>query len=536
MQQVKFWCRLLLLSLSGIIFFLTELAAQPGTPDPAFGGGDGIFTQPFLASGHANASTLAIQPNGRIVVAGSSWVPNQSGSSEIAILRLMPNGSLDPTFNGTGKATVKLANTSIAANKILMLPDGKIMCAGGAWNDTEEWCLLARLNADGTPDTSFDGDGIITYKIGSLSQYFIAMTLQPDGKILTAGYANLSGYKEVVVMRFKPNGSIDNTFGGGLVHKLVGESYSRANDIALQPDGKILVTGFAVVNGSEDFMLLRYNANGSPDNTFSGDGIATASLSNKDDNAIGLALQPNGKIVVTGVANSAPGADVEMAVARFTSTGNLDPTFGGGDGMSTLHVSNNPDYASSLAIQADGKILLAGHTQQLLNSNWLYHTCIARLNTDGTPDTGFGAGDGFSVATLGSSGDFNRAMALQADGKAVLVGNASLSDFQQFAVVRFLTGISVDTNTPEESITAVTLYPNPIQEHTTLRYNLKSTTTVVVKLYDLQGRFIQNLLPPVERAAGQQSEYLVLDQPLPSGTYLLVLETPQEHMVIKAIF
>lgn len=540
MQHLKFWFKVMALLLLWGILLPRLVHAQPGSPDPAFGGGDGFSTLSFLANGHAYPTGLAVQPNGRIVVAGGTWIPDGTENEYIAMARFMPNGSLDVTFGGgTGKVTVVPTNLYGYLAEILILPNGKILGAGGAWthDGIEHYFMLARFNTDGTPDNSFDGDGFVTTKLSPYDQYATALALQPDGKILVAGPANISGYSEFAVLRYTSNGTLDNTFGGGdgTVTMPVGESYSSLRNLALQPDGKIVVTGFAVANGFEDFALARFKSDGAPDPSFGGgDGVAMVSVSPKNDGALEIALQTDGKIVLAGYSNSGANNYNDMAVVRFNANGTLDNTFSG-DGQETAHLSDYGEDARGLVIQPDGKILLGGSRAAAPNET--KKVALVRFNTNGILDNSF-HNDGVATLDVGPGGGNIEEITLQPDGKVVAVGPVwdTQAQLNSFVIARFLTGVTVDTNTPETFVGRISLYPNPVRDQAALEYELSSTEEVEVNLYDMQGRVVQNLLPRTTKTPGKHAETMLFTDGLPSGTYILTIETASGRSAIEVIF
>lgn len=524
--------KLLLLPGVAALLFANASLAQPGAPDPSFGGGDGFTTTSFLTEGHANANAVAIQPNGRIVAAGEAWIPDGTASGMIALARYMPNGSLDPTFDSDGRAYLALANYSISASDVQILPNGKILVCGGAWNDNQGLFLLARFNADGSPDTGFDGDGIVTTKVGIAYEYFYAMALQSDGKIVAVGYVNLSGYIEVAVLRYNANGTLDNSFGGGdgIVSTPTGESDSQAQDVVIQPDGKILAAGYAVANGYKDFALLRYNANGTPDNSFGGfDGQVTLSLTSKNDQATNMVLQPDGKIVLAGPTGNV-NDDSMFGAARFNANGTPDNSFDG-DGVALVNINDHFESVSALALQPDGKILLGGCSQQPVGNSYIYDFALIRLGANGQRDFGFG-NNGIATLATSPSSDFMYAMTMQPDGKIVAAGNARLGDYNSFSVARFLSGITVGTANFEENNFNLRVFPNPVGENSALEYELSDAARINIRLYDAGGRLIKTFATGLNQAAGKYRMPLGASD-WPNGVYFLRVESGEAAASIK---
>ena len=221
----------------------------------------------------------------------------------------------------------------------------------------------------GDLDPSFDGDGKVTTTFGSGSNDWAdAVAIQADGKIVVAGYSNASGNDDFALARYLPNGTLDASFSGdGRVLTNFGSgSNDWANAVALQPDGKIVVAGLSSdsASGNEGFALARYLPNGAMDASFGGDGrVLTDFGSGSYDEAFALAIQPNGKIVVAGVVTSEG-----FALARYLPNGALDASFSG-DGKVTTTVGSSWEQASALAIQPrDGRLVVVGVTDYLSDS------------------------------------------------------------------------------------------------------------------------------------------------------------------------
>jgi uncharacterized delta-60 repeat protein len=336
---------------------------------------------------------VSIQSDGKIVTAGYKLV---NGSPNcFALARYNTDGSLDTTFDGDGEVTTSFAGVTLA-NSLVIQSDGKIIAAGMA----NGYFALARYNTDGSLDTGFDGDGKLTLWVAPYSSNAAnALAIQSDGKIVAAGYAGPSS-ADFALARFNTDGSLDNSFDSdGKVVTSFGSNDSAFSS-AIQSDGKIVVAG---CTGSSDFALIRYNADGSLDTTFNGTGIVTTDFGG-DDRIYSIKIQSDGKIVVAGTSGG------NFALARYNTDGSLDTTFDT-DGKLTTDFGGS-DVAYALAIQSDGKIVAAGTN----GSDF----ALARYNTDGSLDSTFDT-DGKLTTDLGGT-DAANAIAIQSDGKIVVAG------------------------------------------------------------------------------------------------------------------
>lgn len=268
------------------------------------------------------------------------------------------DGNLDPTFDADGRVTTPFGFgfSSDGATAVALQPDGKIVAAGIAGVLDLDFAL-ARYNPNGSLDTTFDTDGKVTTDFGSNNDGIGAIALQPDGRIVAVGTARVGSGLNFALARYNKDGSLDPTFGtNGMVTTDFGFGGDGAKAVALQPDGKILVAGFATpIRGQlEHFALARYNPDGSLDTAFDIDGMVTTAFSSSDDSASAVVLQPDGKIVAVGGARF--GGLYDFALARYNADGSLDTTFDT-DGMVTTAFSSSHDQASAVVLQADGKIV-----------------------------------------------------------------------------------------------------------------------------------------------------------------------------------
>ena len=350
-------------------------------------------------------------------------------------------GALDTGFSSDGMTSIAIGTLNDYANSVAVQPDGKIVVAGTCDNGTDTDFAVLRLNADGTADESFGTHGVVTTSIGQWA-YGTCVVVQTDGKIVVAGYSSASSfsYYDVAVARYTSAGALDTGFGtGGTVVTPVGSHHDEAYGMALQSDGKIVVVGRASdsTNGFGDFIIVRYTSLGALDTGFgSGGAVVDAAIGAGNDYARSVVVQPDGKIVVAGHAGN--GTNDDFALARYTSTGAPDPGFGTG-GHALTPIGPGDDDAYSLALQADGKIVLAGYAHNGSN----YDIALARYTSTGALDAGFGTGGKVTTA-IGTSHDMAYHVAVQADGKIVVAGLAQLAS-RDLALVRYTTSGALDS-------------------------------------------------------------------------------------------
>jgi uncharacterized delta-60 repeat protein len=286
-----------------------------GSLDTSFNGGK--VTTSF-GPGNDNAGEVLQQPDGKLVAAGSSC---DSGHCLFALARYGPNGSLDTSFNGSGKVTTAFGSIDDEGSTLALQPDGKLVVAGLSQQGPSWVFALARYNPNGSLDTSFNGNGKVTTAFGSIDDEAFALALQPDGKLVAAGYSysGAATTYDLALARYNPNGSLDTTFGGtGKVRTALVPGDEAVDQLVLQPDGKLVAAGFADNNGTrEDFALVRYKADGSLDTTFGGTGKITTPISSTDDGAEALVRQPDGRLVAAGFSYSASGTTSDFALARY---------------------------------------------------------------------------------------------------------------------------------------------------------------------------------------------------------------------------
>jgi uncharacterized delta-60 repeat protein len=433
--------------------FMVARFSANGAPDTTFSG-DGLAAADF--PGDARAQALVVQPDGRPVVVGSRFT---NGQHDYALARWTAGGAPDPTFSGDGVHTTHFGGNELATD-VALAADGKLMVAGSV-----EGRPLVRYRADGSLDPFFEGladhlqdpsgvavqdDGAILVS-GRIAQDFAVLRFTPggvldstwsgdgfkisnfggneranavaaldDGDVVAVGVTDYPpGLARFAIARFESDGDHDATFGGdGRRAVTHGGGDNAANAVAIQPDGKIVVAGFATeLDGTRAFAVARFHPDGSRDRTFGYAGHRVTDLGGPNDEAFGVAVQPDGRILLVGTGG--PGAD--FALARYTADGFLDPTFSG-DGKQLTAFGGTlafPDFASDVALRPDGRIVVVGTAFAGARN-----LTTARYLPDGSLDPAFGTGG--VVHTLYSSRAWasGYGVALQPDGKVVASGDS----------------------------------------------------------------------------------------------------------------
>ena len=367
--------------------------AAPGDLVATFGTDGIVKTDIDSNAGTTDRATgVAIDGNGKIVV--SAIADSGGGDADFAVLRYNADGTLDTTFSADGKATTDIAgNGKDYANAIGIDGNGKIVVAG-TWkqDDADSDIAVVRYNADGTLDTTFSADGIATITFGGVQEGF-AVAIQLDNKIVVAGTSRTGGLdSNFLVVRLNVDGSPDATFDndGILTAEFtVGDGLDEACAVAIQPaDQKIVAVGISDSGPTGDFALLRLMPDGSIDVDVGPlTGKVTVSFAG-NDGAFAVDIDQSGavdKIVVAGHADV--GGISDFAITRHSmATGALDISFDA-DGKATIAASAGNDRAFGIKTQTNGKYILAGGANR---PGALTDFAVARFNNDGSPDAGFG--------------------------------------------------------------------------------------------------------------------------------------------------
>ena len=304
---------------------------------------------------------VALQGDGKIVVAGYSF--KAGGGQCFTVLRYTADGSLDTSFADSGKVTTNVGTKYASAESVTIQSDGKIVVAGDSFNASgNNDFAVVRYNANGTLDMSFNETGKATADFGA-HDYGRSVAVHGDGRIVVTGYTTKSyeSKKECALACFKANGSLDTSFNGTgkVTTNFDGDGNAEGRSVAVQTDGKIVVVGYATAASTEKFALARYNADGTLDTSFGDSGRVMTDVGISGSNATGVALQKDGKIVVAGYAVNNSGTDYDFACVRYNTDGKVDQSFGDGGKIMTS-VGQGEGKANAVAVHSDGKIIVAG--------------------------------------------------------------------------------------------------------------------------------------------------------------------------------
>lgn len=411
------------------------------------------------ALGLATVSTIAL-------LAGIAWAAEGAGMLDASF------GAGEEDGTPAGVVSTSLGNGDDMAEDLAVGADGTVVVVGNRHNGQSNDIVLVRYTTDGAFDAAFgvgedDGtpNGVVNISLGDGNDIGTAVAAQADGKLLVAGYHEAGASTNMVVLRVNADGTLDQSFGtaedgtdNGIVNVSLGDGNDIARDIAVQADGKIVIVGDSVTtDGSANIIVARLNADGSVDEGFgqsddgTPNGFVATSLGNGDDKANTLVLQADGKIVVAGNRVAEDGSS-NIIVARYDAAGVPDTTFGTladdgtPEGFVNLSLGDGDDAARDIALQADGKIVIAGDSVTADGSS---NFVLARLNADGTADDGFGVADdgtpnGFVSSSLGEGNDFATGLAVQSDGKLVVAGYHQEGASTNIAVARYETNGELD--------------------------------------------------------------------------------------------
>jgi uncharacterized delta-60 repeat protein len=412
------------------------IEAAPGDLDTTFGNAGKVTTAfPGFQASFANA--MAIQADGKIVVAGEA---ESDTADDFATARYNPDGSLDSSFGTAGRVTTDFFGFRDFASGVAIQTDGKILVGGSckkSQSDDSYDFALVRYNSNGSLDGSFGSGGKVTLDLGGNAEELLnTILVQSDGRIIVAARTLLGcctvGF-HVGLARFNQNGSLDLSFGsGGKVVSPLVTPYAAA----LAAGDRIVVAGEVGISGSPaagDFGMARFNSDGSLDTQFGNTGVVSTDFFGHTDAALAVTFQADGKIVLGGLVRTADdAAHQDFGLARYSSEGVLDNTFGTG-GKVTTDFGGTEDRVFSLTQYTGGRLVAGGSTEGQTPSTRDF--AVAQYQPDGTLDPTFGAGGKVVTGFSNQSVDAMSAIAVTPDARAFI---AAGSTNNSFAVARYV--------------------------------------------------------------------------------------------------
>lgn len=383
-----------------LLLFNTSMYAQGGNLNYNFNGG--AFTTVFGNAG-SQVEDLAVQADGKLIAAGLAFI---DGVARFALVRYNLNGSLDTSFGGTGKITTLIGSESWAY-AVVIQQDGKIIAGGYAKTNTIDFAL-ARYNKDGSPDNSFGIAGIVTTDVGINTDGLLDddkikdLALHSDGKIVAVGETFNGTNFDIGLVQYQSNGTLLNR-----AILSAGSLNDFGNRVAIRPNGRILVTGCTYTNlNTADVVLAQYLSNGlTPDPSFGNSGVVITAIGQGDDFGKGIALQTDGKVVLTGATWQTPGS-YDIFVIRYALDGAPDTGFGD-EGKIITDISGSFDDAIGISVQTDGKLIVGGSAVSGQHDDFF----VARFTSSGIPDLTFGT-SGIISTPVGSYSDIAYGMAV----------------------------------------------------------------------------------------------------------------------------
>jgi uncharacterized delta-60 repeat protein len=495
------------------------------------------------------ANSVAAGSNDRLFLGG--YVHVNSNMNRNVVMGLNAGGAFDTTFSSNGISTIQESSVDFAST-FTSVNDLQMLAAGSAdgtlsmvkYNNVEELdylygrngivktkikgransivsqpsnkviittdSLLCRFSDSGSPDFAFGVDGVIAIDSVTL----VESVVQPDGKIVVAGNKTLPESK-FTVLRFNSDGTPDLEFGmDGMTFTDFGNNGDHVYSCALQQDGKIILAGNTKINDSfttpddYDFAIARYNPDGTPDSTFGLNGKVITTLSSSVDHCSSIALQPDGKMLCTGMSDSA------LALIRYDSNGELDAAFGSGG---TFISSDIAQFGNKVLVQQDNKVLVLADRQRMLRfmpNGSIDETFIITQLLPG-PGPNEGLYDAF----------------VQSDGSIALAGTMD----EDFLLMEIPASGYTGTDEHKKNPFGFMVSPNPAHNALNITFELKTPECISIVLRDMIGRTIKVIKTDEFMMTGVHNEHILLDTQLPHGVYFLQLHSPHSSQSVKII-
>ncbi len=418
--------------------------SSQGARDMSFGdAGIAVLSAP---SAIRNITDITVDSDGGIIVAGDAR-ESSSTAGDIFLAKYTGAGQIENRFGSRGILVSDFQSGSHdTAGRIILESNGRILVSAKSHltGISHGDAIVAAYTRAGAQDEGFAERGIYRLDVGAASVDFGQnIAIQSDNKALVVAFSNAGGRgNDVFLLRYTESGLLDETFGSHGIVKMNIQTDDLASDIKIQADGKIVIAGTAFVDRSYDIFVARYLTTGQLDMSFGMNGIRTTDVNdmNLNDGAASLALQADGKIIVAGGTHT--GVNNDLLVLRYTSQGALDPSFGI-NGIARLAVeTSSHEFANAVAIQADGKIIAAGYVNGGSSNDMLLY----RLTPEGQPDTTFHSNGVVRTSVGMTSNEIINAIVLGADGSLFVAGECDRNGNRDFMVAKYDGHGSLDAN------------------------------------------------------------------------------------------
>lgn len=497
--------------------------SQAGSLDSSFGNYGKVTTYDEYLTSEDN---VAVQKNGKIVISGEYL--NSQFNFNVAMIRYNADGTLDSNFGNNGMAKKEFPqgiSTVFASCPFVLLPDETLIVAACPFNNEGLTDIaLTKFTAKGIIDSSFSKNGTVTTSKQGYSFNVKGMTLQKDGKIVIGGFVGYQEQSRFLIIRYNADGTLDTTFNstGFFVSPGI-DGLLTFEDIAVQSDGKIVALGNTF--SGESLVLFRLTKDGKPDLSFAQKGYVSMTIAKGFTKGKAIALQADGKIVVTG--ETFTGYHLrDIILVRFGSDGFRDMTFGN-NGVALISYSGHEFNAGNdVKIQQDGKILIAGETSPLYSAEF-EDFLVVRCKDNGAIDETFGI-NGYSITDFGTDYDKATGLAIQPDGKIVVNGNSSyftgLARYKNDSFNSFepLSKLSSDIRAHHPNIC---VYPNPVKNTINIK-GLDADSQSILTITNASGKV-------VSKAITSTPDYSMNADHLPAGFYVLNVYSKNKTLSLK---
>jgi len=528
-------CSVMIFALLFCVVAYSTNAQIPGTLDSTFnsvGFATNVLT-PGAALG-SNGTSVAIQSDGKIVAAGVSM------NNNLLLVRYNSNGTIDNNFGVNGIVETDFGSIEEVGD-IVLQPDGKIVVGGRYGPIPDPAMLVTRFNTNGTVDASFGANGYTVIDYTNRRENIRSIALASDGSIVGIGETSPSvGIDSFVMMvvKLRPNGLPDSTFSGDGIALLPHTEDSYGFSVLVQPDGKVIAGGYLLSPLSSSnvmqMVVARFNTAGLLDGTFGTGGVAKIHFGAFDDESLGysLALQNDGKILIGGDnRRPAQGIGTQIALARLNANGIPDMNFGINGQVLTSWGNNMLVHCGSIALQSDGSIVAAGYSADVLTN--ITYIALTRYNTNGTIDNSF-SGNG-KLNSLVSLSDRARKVAIQVDGKIVIVGHSYDGSTYYTTLARYHSGVTTGIMQQTEPLRDLLAYPNRVDASSILQYTMLSAGKVDIRVIDMKGIVVRYLVRDERQGTGMHTISLAQLKSLPAGMYTLHVAAGREAGSVKVV-